>query len=469
MFKRLAATKLEEWFHSKRRKPLIIRGARQVGKTTLVQQYASDNNLDLIEINLERYPNLQEVFKQMKVEPLLSEIYAINKKPRRSTEQTLVFIDEIQAIPEALQWLRYVYEDRSDLAVIGAGSLLEFALKDGSISMPVGRVEFLWLYPMNFQEYLLAAKQEYYLKALKQINLAEIDTFPLTTHVELSRLMREYSLVGGMPEVVETFLESGPHGAISAQNALLTSYLDDLSKYTRKHSIARLQRIFRSIPGIIGQRVKFVNLSREEKSRDIKEVIELLTIAGITIPIFHSDSSGIPLAATEDHNTFKLLFMDIGLALRSLGLEWSNVQSMTDEELVNAGSLSEQFVGQELMVSENPQERVHLNFWKRDKAQSEAEVDYVIEVASEIFAVEVKAGPGGSMRSLHQFMLKNRKLNNVALRLHASKPSFTKISHSVLNSEGIGVPLEYELLSLPLYMTSESKRLLKEVVSRSKP
>ncbi|MBC7530353.1 MAG: ATP-binding protein [Oligoflexus sp.] len=465
MYKRIASSKLNEWFHSKRRKPLLIRGARQVGKTTLVRQYAADHGLELIEINLERFPNLICVFKHMTVEPVLSEIYALNRKARKDPSQSLVFIDEIQAIPEAIQWLRYAFEDRPDIAIVGAGSLLEFALKDATVSMPVGRVEFLWLYPMNFREYLIASKNEFLEQLLQNTNLENIELFPQSSHLELNRLMRDYCMVGGMPEVVGAFLDSGPQGAINAQVALITSYLDDLSKYTKKHPLTRLQRIFRSIPGIIGNRVKYVSLSREEQSREIKDVIELLTIAGITIPIFHSDASGIPLAATENQNSFKLLFLDIGLAFSVLGLDWVNTQRLTDEKFVNEGQIAEQFAGQELMVSENSQNKVHLNFWKRDKAQSEAEVDYVIEVGNKIFPIEVKAGPSGSMRSLHQFMLKNRELNNVALRLHESKPTITKVSHAVLNSDGQAVPIEYRLLSLPLYMTSEARRILMEIVN----
>lgn len=464
MFRRKTTETFDIWYRSKKRKPLIIRGARQVGKTTLVREYAKDQGLELLEINLERNLQLQNLFAQSNVEAVLAEVYAINRKNLSDPARTLVFLDEIQAIPSAVQWLRYVYEERPELAVVAAGSLLEFALKDGSVSVPVGRVEYLWLYPMTFKEYLLAKRQGYLVDILGQWDLGKLENFPESTHADLRKLMREYFLVGGMPEVISAFIEDGPQGAMNTQSGLVESYLDDLAKYSSRHSYARLRRVFRGIPGLLGNRVKYAHLSAEDKSREIKDVLELLTIAGVVSPIYHSGASGLPLAAAADRNSFKLLFMDIGLAIRMLGLDWSTLSAQSDEQLINEGPLAEQFIGQEFLASSDPKARQTLHFWKREKAQSSAEIDYVIVAASKIVGVEVKSGPSGSMRSLHQFMLKTLKKNDLALRFDASKPNLANIKHSVLNSQGEGEAIEYRLLSLPLYMACESQRLLAEAL-----
>lgn len=266
-----------------------------------------------------------------------------------------------------------------------------------------------------------------------------------------------------MPAVVTAYLDEGPIAARQVQEAILTSYLDDLAKHSRRHPLARLQGVLGAIPGMLGARVKYTQLSRREQNRDIKDVLDLLTMAGVIQPIYHSNCSGIPLAAGEDSAAFKLLFLDVGLACRSLGLDWNEQLHLEDARLINDGTLAEQFVGQELAAICSPREAPHLHFWRRDKAQSEAEIDYVVALSRSILPIEVKAGATGSLRSLHQFVL--AKGPRLALRFDANPPSQFLVNHSVPGPDA-QKRVQYLLLSLPLYFVSQGPRLAKEVLSQ---
>lgn len=455
-FKRTAENELSTWYQAKNRKPLIIRGARQTGKSTLVRTFAKTMNLELFEVNLERHINLDDVFRTMQIEPVLREVSALCNRPFEKAERPLLFLDEIQATPQGLKWLRYIYEDRPEIAVIAAGSLLEFALKEDEISVPVGRVDYLWLRPMSFKEYLLACGEEYLCNKLSEITLKDISAWPQKLHENLLNHQREYFVLGGMPSVIRSYLNDGSSSAKNEQEAILTSYLDDLAKYARRQPLSRLQRIFRAVPGVLGQKVKFVNLSRDDQNREVKAVLELFAMAGIILTVNHSDCSGIPLAASENSAVFKLLFIDIGLTSRSLGLDWNEYFRMDDTRLINEGSLAEQFVGQELIVSNTSREAPRLNYWHREKAQSNAELDYVISMGRHIIPIEVKAGSTGSLRSLHQFVA--AKGIRYAIRFDAGPPSSIELRHRVITPDGTK-EIKYHLLSLPSYLACEARRL----------
>lgn len=465
VYVRSAQSELLTWYQSKGRKPLIIRGARQVGKSTLVRQFAQDSGLKLVEINLEKHTGLNASFATLNVGRVLSELSVIAGMDLTAASQTVLFLDEIQATPRALQWLRYIYEERPSQAVIAAGSLLEFAIKDADFSMPVGRVDYLWLRPMSFFEYLGACQQHHLATLIAAVTPKTLEDFPRAAHAELLVKQREYLVVGGMPAVVTAYLDEGPIAARRVQEAILASYLDDLAKYSRRHPLARLQRVFGTIPGVLGTRVKYAHLSRHDQNRDIKDVLDLLTMAGVILPIYHSDCSGIPLAAGEDTAALKLLFLDVGLACRALGLDWSEQLHLEGVRLINDGALAEQFVGQELAAVGSPREATHLHFWRRDKAQSEAEIDYVIALSRNIVPIEVKAGASGTLRSLHQFVL--AKSPRLALRFDSSPPSQFMINHSVPGPDAQRT-VEYPLLSLPLYFASQGPRLAKELLSELK-
>lgn len=452
---RFAQKNIEEWFFSKRRKPLVLRGARQVGKSTLVRLVAVSLNLDLIEINLERYLYLEDLFSTMDVAKILDEIQGLIR-PIEDKSRAILFLDEIQAIPIALQSLRYFYEDCPDLAVISAGSLLEFTLSDHTFSMPVGRISYFHLGPISFSEFLYTVDRNLY-DSCKNITLERI--VPDSIHEKLLAKQREYLFVGGMPEAVSYWYESESIEEVQKiQREILDTYLDDFSKYARKGELARLQKIFRMIPGQIGKKIKYSNFSMEDKSALIKEAIELLCKARISFKIPYSDCSGMPLAAGIKDKVFKLIFIDIGLMNNLLGLRWIDIKNLSERALVNEGPLAEQFVGQELLTRESFHSTPELYYWIREGKASNAEVDYIVAKGTEIIPVEVKSGSEGSMKSLHQFIYFKKSLK--AIRFDLNKPSVQKVHVKVPNSSVNNNSVSFELVSLPLYLAG---RILKYI------
>ena len=278
MMYRTAEDHLGKWFKRKRRKPLVLRGARQVGKSTLVRQFASKTGICLHEINLERHLHLNDIFKTLDIDGIIKELDAIIganvQKPG-----SLLFLDEIQATPYAIQALRYFYEDKPRLPVIAAGSLLEFALADHHFSMPVGRIEYYHLGPMSFKEFLNEIEPE----LTKYISTFSIqETIPVSAHQMLLKRQREYLFTGGMPEAVLVFKESGSFSEVSdIHRSIADTYQDDFSKYAKQKELVLMQRVFRYIPRSIGKKIKYSNISREQRSKDLKAIIELLTKARI--------------------------------------------------------------------------------------------------------------------------------------------------------------------------------------------
>ncbi|MBT4291927.1 AAA family ATPase, partial [bacterium] len=275
--KRHAESYLTEWISSERRKPLVLRGARQVGKTTLVRDFAKNNNLDLFEINLEQFPELADVFATNNMEKIIHALEFAIEKGSFIGENKILFLDEIQATPAAIHTLRYFYENYPHIPVIAAGSLLEFALGETSLSMPVGRIEFLYIEPMTFEEFLEASEKAHLLDLIRTFNIG--DDFPITAHNLLLQHLRNYILVGGMPEAVLCFLEDGFQSAQSTHASILQTYQTDFSKYATKAELLRLYKIFSYIPTGIGEKFKYVNVDPREQSRDLKVAFDLLVMA----------------------------------------------------------------------------------------------------------------------------------------------------------------------------------------------
>ncbi|MFM8765325.1 MAG: ATP-binding protein, partial [Spartobacteria bacterium] len=258
MIKRKVASVLENWLRKSHRKPLVLRGARQVGKSTLVREFAKAAGLELLEVNLERHAALDSVFRSLDVVRLVREIEGLLGR-RVVTENALLFLDEIQATPHALAALRYFYEEMPGLPVVAAGSLLEFTLADHEFSMPVGRVEYLHLGPVAFSEFLAAADSGLvsYLEAA-----GRFEEIPETAHARLVERLREFLFIGGMPAAVREFLEGGSLVAVrEVQRSIVETYQDDFAKYARREMLARLQSVFQRIPANIGRKIKYVNLS----------------------------------------------------------------------------------------------------------------------------------------------------------------------------------------------------------------
>lgn len=452
--KRFAENLLQKWHDNPRRKPLVIRGARQVGKSTLVRQFAQNRRLTLNEVNLERQPQLDPLFATLDVQRILRELEGLMRRPIHRPD-SLLFLDEVQATPHALQALRYLYEEKPEIPVIAAGSLLEFALADHAFSMPVGRIEYLHLGPMSFEEFLLETDPQLppYLADCEPGN-----SLPQTVHARLLERQREYLLVGGLPEAVLAYAQTSTFAdVVDVQRAILSTYQDDFAKYATRKDLLRLQTVFSHTPRAVGQKVKYRNISRDENAHNLRQAIEMLARARVLTPVFHSHCSGLPLHAEVEPSTYKLLFMDVGLVNRACGLDWLAISSLDERSLINEGAMAEQFIGQHLLYRDGGREEPRLCYWLRERKASNAEVDYVVSRGELIVPVEVKAGKSGSLRSLQQFVL--RKRARLAVRFDLNPISFQRVRHQ-LNQADIRGPVEYDLLSLPLYLVDQLDRLL---------
>ncbi len=459
MLNRFAETHLDVWFNKSNRKPLVLRGARQVGKSTLVREFAQKKRKKLIEINLERHLFLDDIFKTLDTDAALREIEALTGEPI-SPPDTILFLDEIQSTPYALQLLRYFFEEKKALPVIAAGSLLEIILADHSFSMPVGRIEYMHLGPMTFNEFIMAVEPSLtrYIESFSMTS-----PLPIAAHEKLKKKQRDYVLIGGMPEAVQMWCKTGSvRDVTDIHRSITETYQDDFSKYAQKNQLALMQRIFRTIPRIVGKKVKYSNISREHPSKNIKDALELLSKAKICHKIYHSHCSGLPLNADIKETVYKLLFMDIGMMNHICGNDWTFLQSFLDHELVNEGAIAEQFIGQHFLSTQSPSPS--LNYWVRQAKTSNAEVDYVISQGPLIIPVEVKSGKSGSLKSLQQLVAK--KKISLAVRFDLNPPCIQDIPHQISTAKGIE-SANYKLLSLPLYLIEALPKILDEIRTTS--
>ncbi len=452
--KREAEQYLEEWINLKRRKPLIIRGARQVGKSTLVRNFAEKKGFDLFEVNLELFPKIT-AFDSMSIDNILRDLEVLIQQ--QISSNTLIFLDEIQKHPIAITTLRYFYEKKPEIPVIAAGSLLEIVLEDMEYSMPVGRVEYLYLGPMTFFEFLAALKEETLLEICKSKSDSEISQDMFNRLVER---YREFLFIGGMPEAVLTYSETKSGLAVErVHRSLIETYIEDFSKYKKRVNTDHLEMVFNYISTHIGQKIKYSNISREHQSRELKKAFHLLIKAGVILPVYHSSCSGIPLKAGIDTNIVKPYFLDVGLMNYQYGLNWNDFSSLKPRELFNIGVASEQFAAQHLIYSIGQGRKPELYYWLREKKSTNAEVDFVVTAAGRIWPIEIKSGKSGTLKSLHQFLYQ-KKLGK-AVRFNLDKSSSVKIDTSVKNGAMIDY-ISFELLSFPIFLI---EKLVKSLTS----
>ena len=454
---RLAFAHLMEWKQRQKRKPLVLRGARQVGKSYLVEAFAKREFATSLTVNADRD---RSFLKGIVQEPpaRMVQLLELEYGQRIIFGKTLLFFDEIQAVPEFLARLRYFYEELPDLHVIAAGSLLDFVLEKHSFSMPVGRIEYLHLGPMTFGEFLDATGNERWSAFLSAFGYQE--SMPDTAHQTLLRFFRTFLALGGMPEAVETYARTlSLLEADRVKESILGTLRDDFAKYGQRVNHDRLLKMFSRLPGMVGQRFKFANVSREDSARELGRSLHLLELARLVYRVRQSSCSGLPVKAGAKEEAFKVLFLDCGLLLHACGLRAADVEREPDLMLVNAGAVVEQVVGQHLLYARPSWEEPELFYWAREKPTSAAEVDYVIVRGGRIVPVEVKAGKTGRLRSLWQFVAE--KDAHLALRFNADKPSLLEISDTMHD----GARISYRLLSLPLYLIDHANRLLGEIVS----
>lgn len=452
---RTAEDGLAAWLSRRRPKPLVLRGARQTGKSTLVRNFAQNHDLRLAEVNLERNLFLDDIFSTLRPELILREIEGMTGCPLHAPG-SLLFLDEVQATPHALAALRYFYEEVPVLPVIAAGSLLEFSLTNHSFSMPVGRIQYAHLGPMTFREYLRALEPSL-LPWLDSL-MPNGDALPQSVHAKLAEQQREYMLVGGMPEAVLTFQQTGSYQEVQeVHRSIIDSFSDDFAKYARKTDLVRLQRLLRGIPRRVGSKVKYSHFSREDPASKTREGIDLLSKARICTKVRNCSCSGVPLSAERSAHVYKLIFLDVGLMNHICGLTWTNIAALDERALVNEGSLAEQFVGQHLLLRRGLHATPELHYWLREGKRANAEVDFVIEHGTQVVPVEVKAGKSGSLKSLLQYAYAKRPAQ--AVRYDLNPLSLQAISHDIRTADGVKTAAT-RLLSIPLYAVEETDRLL---------
>ena len=397
--KRLVDYFLLEWKHEPARKPLLLRGARQVGKTYAVRILGTTFQ-NFIEINLEQDEKARAIIERdLDIKRIILQLSAhLNKDIIPG--KTLLFIDEIQQSPQAITALRYFYEQMADLHVIAAGSLLEFAIEQ--VGMPVGRISSLYLYPMSFMEFLAALKKTQWIRAI----LSQATNAPIfeELHASLMDALSIYLVVGGMPEAVKQWVATESLRTIAKIHAeQLDTYQQDFSKYAKKHQIKYLALLFAQAVEQLSGKFMFARVGEYQK-RELSPALELLERAGLVHKIFKTAAQGLPLGAQIDLTDFKVIFMDIGLCQAALGLEVSSWISDPTNAFINKGALVEAFVGQELLAYADPIRKQQLFYWRRDSKGSDAEVDYVMQLNKDIVPIEVKSGTSKRIKSTYIFL-----------------------------------------------------------------
>lgn len=389
---RFAQEQVARWIAARRRKPLIVRGARQVGKTWLVEHAAAAEFATMVKIDLEKRRDLHVHFGDNLDPKVIVQRLEVDSGKRIVPGKTLLFLDEIQACPRAVMALRYFYEQLPDLHVIAAGSLLEFAL--GEISVPVGRVQYLHLYPMTFREYLLGIGNDVAAETAAR-HPAEVDA---GIQRQLLKELKTYFFVGGMPESVKVYRDTQSLvESFKAQTEIVGSYREDFAKYTPRVDRACLDSVLLSTARQVGEQVKYTRLDDSHTGPTNRRAFDLLCKARVIHKIASCNPSGLPLGASANDKRFKAALLDIGL-LQNLCQVPVDLE-MREEDLLAMyrGKLAEQFVAQELIANHASE----LFYWAREARSSNAEVDYLAVRGGKIVPVEVKSGAGGSLRSLH--------------------------------------------------------------------
>ncbi|MBI4667918.1 MAG: ATP-binding protein [Elusimicrobia bacterium] len=438
---------LKAWKVSSYRKPLIMRGARQTGKSRLIEEFGRTHYDHLVTINLEKEPSLKPVFEKEKPIEIIRELEIIKDTPIKP-QKTLIFIDEIQAHPAAITKLRYFYEDLPEYHLIAAGSLLEFVLETEHLSFPVGRVDFHYLFPLTFEEFLRGCAKDRLADLLKNIGIKNKISPPI--NAEIKKLLENYFITGGMPQAVTTFIETGRYKeSEEVKESILETYRDDFKKYSKRVNIHNLDFLFRETPKWMG---RHINLSKmgDIRSRDAGLALNLLQKAMILYRVERARSASFPLLPHKKTQP-KLIFLDLGLAQHINNITKEILQSDSFHSIYKGG-FAEQFVGQELLPLNAGHKRPELFYWHRQSKGATAEIDYLIAHKSHLLPVEVKAGRGSTLFSLHQFMLEYKA--PLAIRIYDGPLALEK-----LNTNNFG----YHLLSLPLFMICELPRLLEAI------
>ena len=386
---------LMDWRDDPYRKPLILKGCRQVGKSWLVQEFGKQFE-SYIEINFEKNKSVHTYFSSdLTLSTILEKISLLTNR-KIEAGKTLLFFDEIQACEGAIQSLRYFKEEMPELHVIAAGSLLDFALN--KIGVPVGRIQFMHLYPLSFAEYLTVLGEG----DIRQFIYKQENDSVL--HQRLLEHLKHYMLLGGMPAVINAWMADRDYEICQRiQDEIIESYQIDFYKYAKQRELPYVTKVFEMIPAMLGRKFKYSQVDDTIRSEHIKNALNLLEVAGIAKPCFHTAAQLSPLGAQQNEKNFKVFYFDIGIAQRLLGLnikEWL----LNPLQIANQGEIAEQFVAQELLAYSDFRKIGKLYYWHREAKSSNAEIDFIIMKNGHIVPAEVKSSNKGSMKSMAVFL-----------------------------------------------------------------
>lgn len=442
MIKRGIELDLTAWKTATARRPMVLRGARQVGKSFLAQWFAKNHFQNFVEVNFEARPDAKSVFEDLNVVKICRELSALFNAPIEPGK-TLLFLDEIQECPQALLALRYFFEEMPDLHVIAAGSLLDLLLNDPpeGLRIPVGRIEYRYMQPISFREFLAALGESGLSSALSTISLKA--PFSEALHSRALSLLGEYIQVGGMPAVVEMFQQQRATTRYrELQASIHQTYRDDFRKYRGRIDADLLEGCYRRLPFYATKKFKYNELLPDTQSRTTRRVLDLFEMARVITKIHRTAGNGVPLDGEQKVNDYKYTAIDIGILNNSLQLplitrnDWSS-------NFVHSGIVAEQFVGQELLSLAPSFVEPRLYYWQREQHNSNAQVDFLVGFSGRVIPIEVKAGSTGALKSLRMFM--ENKGSEIGVRISQHELSF----HD-------------RILSVPLYAVSELERLVGE-------
>ena len=426
---RIAMENLYKWKESKRRKPLIIEGARQVGKTWLMKEFGSKAYADTVYINFDSNSRMAELFaSDLNIDRLVMgiEIYAGRKI---IPDSTLLIFDEVQEVPRALASLKYFYEDAPQYHIVCAGSLLGIALHEGT-SFPVGKVDFLSLYPLSFREFLMATAGERFVELLDQRDYQMVTAFK-QTYIDA---LKQYYFVGGMPEAVQSFAEEKDFNEVrEIQRRILAAYEQDFSKHAPIEIVPKIRMVWNSIPSQLAkENKKFIyGLVREGgRAKDYETAIMWLCDCGLVHRVSRVNAAGIPLKAYEDFRAFKLFIVDVGLLSCMAGLRQRTLLDGNDLFAEFKGALTEQYVCQQLKTVEG----LSIYYYTNDRGS--CEIDFVVDNGDQVIPVEVKAEVNLKAKSLKTY----REKFNPKISVRTSMADYKK---------------EDWLVNLPLYAVEE--------------
>jgi predicted AAA+ superfamily ATPase len=442
MFNRQLLSELEKWRQNKSRKPLVIRGARQVGKTTLVNQFAAQYE-QYIYLNLELSEDKEPFENFTSIENLISALFFLKNKTIAKKSTTLIFIDEIQEVPKALNALRYFYELAPEISVIAAGSMLE-TLFDKHISFPIGRVEYKVIRPVSFPEFLSAIGETAALEQLTQVPIAPF------AQTKLLSLFHTYALIGGMPEIIQHYATNKDLVALGPiYDSLISGYMDDVEKYAKSNTqVFHIRHCIQSSFAQAGKRIKFEGFGNAAyKSREMGESLRTLEKALFIQLIYPCTTATVPMVP-DIKKSPRLQILDSGLLNYYVGIQ-KDIIGTKDLNSIYQGTLIEHLIGQELLAFQYNALSA-LQFWVREKKESTAEVDYLFQHDGLIIPIEVKSGKEGTLKSLHSYM--DIAPHDIAIRFYAGALNIT----DAITQKG----KHYKILNLPYYLGSQIEKYI---------